>query len=110
MDTNALRSLVEKVLTDYTLIPYKYGDIQIQTVFDRLSDHYLVMLVGRDTVKRVHGCLIHVDIINGQLWIQRDGTENGVARDFLAAGVHSNDIILAFRATPITAAEALATM
>jgi hypothetical protein len=98
MDTNsAYRSLVERVLTEYAQIPYAHGDIQIQTVFDRDGDHYLLMLVGRDGIRRVHGCLIHVDLIDGMIWIQRDGTEQGVACELIAAGVPKEQIIPAFR-------------
>ncbi len=57
------------------------------------------MLVGWQGIRRVHGCLVHVDIIDGKLWIQRDGTENGIARDLLEAGVPRERIVLAFRPT-----------
>ena len=78
-------------------IPYAHGEIELQTVFDRIGDHYLLMLVGRDGVRRVHGCLVHVDIKGDKLWIQRDGTEHGVARELLEAGVPKDHIVLAFR-------------
>jgi hypothetical protein len=41
-----------------------------------------------------------VDVINGKLWIQRDGTEYGVANHFLEAGVPKEHIVLAFH-TPV---------
>jgi XisI protein len=98
MDTNsAYRQLIERVLTEYAQIPYAHGDIQIQTIFDCDGHHYLLMLVGRDGIRRVHGCLVHVDLIDGKIWIQRDGTEHGIARDFIAAGVPKEQIVLAFR-------------
>lgn len=91
------RTLIEAILTKNAEVPYAYGDIEIQTVFDRISDHYLLMLVGRDGIRRVHGCLVHVDIIDGKIWIQRDGTEQGIARELLLAGVPKEDIVLGFR-------------
>jgi hypothetical protein len=98
MDTSGnYRQLIESILTDLARIPYAHGEIQLQTVFDRERDHYLLMLVGRDGIRRVHGCLVHVDIIGGKLWIQRDGTEHGIARDLLEAGVPRDQIVLAFR-------------
>ena len=45
---------------------------------------------------RNHGCIVHLEIINGKIWIQRDGTEDGIAADLLAAGVPKSDIVLAF--------------
>ena len=55
------------------------------------------MLVGWEGIRRVHGCLIHVDIIDRKIWIQRDGTERGVARDLIDAGVPREQIVLAFQ-------------
>jgi hypothetical protein len=42
-----------------------------------------------------------VDIINGKFWIQRDGTEYGIARELVDAGVPKEQIVLAFRAPEI---------
>lgn len=96
MDTlNEYRQIVERILSEYAKVPYAYGEIQTQTVFDREGDHYLLVTVGWDR-RRVHGCLVHIDIIDGKLWIQRDGTEQGIAKDLEAAGVAKDRIVLAF--------------
>jgi len=95
------RQLIQKILTDYAQIPYAHSDIQTETVFDRESDHYLLMIVGREGVRRVHGCLVHLDIINGKIWIQRDGTEDGIATELLRAGVPKDHIVLGFRSPEI---------
>ena len=39
---------------------------------------------------------LHVDIINGKVWIQRDGTEEGIALELVAAGIPKEHIVLAF--------------
>jgi hypothetical protein len=99
MDTRTNdRQIIEKTLTDYAAIPYAYGEVTTQTVFDRTSDHYLLMIVGRDTGKRVHGCLVHIDIIDDKIWVQRDGTEHGIATDLVRLGIPPERIILAFSA------------
>lgn len=94
------RELIERVLTDYAQYPYAYGEIERQLVFDRQRDHYLLMSVGWDK-HRVHGCVIHIDLINGKFWIQRDGTESGVARDLVEAGVPRDRIVLAFKSEKV---------
>jgi hypothetical protein len=38
-----------------------------------------------------------VDLVDGKLWIQRDGLEHGIARELVAAGVPKEHIVLAFR-------------
>jgi XisI protein len=73
------RATIERILAEYAKDPYAYGEIERQLVFDRDRDHYLLLSVGWDK-SRVHGCVIHIDLIDGKCWIQRDGTETGVAR------------------------------
>lgn len=98
MDTklDAYRTIIERVLTEYSQFRYAYGEIDRQTVFDRTRDHYLLLSVGWDD-RRVHGCLIHIDLINGKCWIQRDGTEVGIACELEAAGIPKDRIVLAFQ-------------
>ena len=91
------RQLIRNILTEYARSPYAYGDVQIEPVFDRESDRYLLMILGRENDKRVHGCLVHIDIIGGKLWIQRDGTEYGIANGLVNAGVPREQIVLGFR-------------
>jgi XisI protein len=98
MDTaESDRQLIQAILKEYARIPYSYGDTQIQTIFDLENDHYVLMVVGWDGIRRDHGCLVHVDIIDGKFWIQRDGTEHGIARELLDSGVTKERIVLAFR-------------
>ena len=105
MDTiEHYRQLIQEILSDRTRIPFSGIDVRIETVFDREQDRYLVMMLGREPVyerpykatRRVHGCLIHVDIIDGKIWIQRDGTEEGVATELVRAGVPKEQIVLGF--------------
>jgi len=74
-DHDEWRSLIERTLTAHTVVPVSHGDIKLYTVFDRAGDHYLVMAVGWDGTQRVHAPLLHVDIVDGKIWVQHDGTE-----------------------------------
>mgnify|MGYP001559752776 CR=1 FL=1 len=97
MDTlDTYRQIIQDVLSEYVRLRYAYGDIQNETVFDREADRYLVMSIGWQKVKRIHGCLIHIDIISGKVWIQRDGTEDGIADKLIAAGIPKDKIVLGF--------------
>lgn len=80
----------------YTQIPYAYGDIQSKTIFDREADSYMLVTLGWHADKRIHGCLVHIDIINGKVWIQRDGIEYGIAYELEKAGIPKADIVLGF--------------
>lgn len=39
-----------------------------------------------------------MEIKDGKIWIERDGTEIGVANELVEAGVPKQDIVLAFKA------------
>src|ERR1700733_10490610 len=98
MDTiDRYREIIESILLVYTKIPYAYGDFQSEAIFDRTRDRYVLMNVGWDNKKRVHGSLVHIDIIDGKLWIQRDGLEHGVTSELLEAGIPKDRIVLAFK-------------
>jgi hypothetical protein len=102
MDTlDAYRQIIENILDEYTQIPYAFGEIQTEAVFDRARDRYLLMNVGWDSDQRVHGSLVHIDIIDGKIWIQRDGIEHGIAKELVKAGIPQDHIVLGFRSPAI---------
>ncbi len=90
------RQIIQKVLTDYAKIPYSHGEIASKTIFDTNTNSYLLMTVGWDNIRRVHGVLVHLEIIDEKIWIQRDGTENGIAHDLEENGIPKKDIVLGF--------------
>ena len=52
---------------------------EVQTIFDAEHDHYQLLYVGWRGNKREFGCILHLDIKDGKIWIQHDGTEEGIA-------------------------------
>ncbi len=102
MDTiETYRQIIEKILGEYSQFDYAYGDIEKMVIFDRQNDHYLLLAIGWEGAKRVHGCIIHIDILDGKVWIQRDGLEHGVAQDLIEAGIPKAHIVLGFHSTEI---------
>jgi len=45
---------------------------------------------------RLRTTVIHIDIRAGKVWIQHDGTEDGVAGELVEAGIPREQIVLAF--------------
>lgn len=43
-----------------------------------------------------YGCVLHLDIKDGKIWIQHDGTEGGIALELVERGVPKQDIVLGF--------------
>ncbi|OAD20148.1 FdxN element excision controlling factor protein [Candidatus Thiomargarita nelsonii] len=52
--------------------------------------------MGWDDDERIHSCSLHIDIKNGKIWIQHNGTEDHIAYDLVAKGVPKEDIVLGF--------------
>ena len=90
------REIIRKIINEHAAIPYAYGDIESRVMFDRKNDSYMLYSVGWNSRGRVHGINIHVEIINDKIYIQHDGTENGVATELEAASVPKSDIVLAW--------------
>jgi hypothetical protein len=95
------RQIIRNVLAQYLKLQYANGEIQNEAVYDRENDRYLVVSVGWQGAKRIHGALIHIDVINGKVWIQRDGTEHGVACELVAAGIPKDQIVLGFHTADV---------
>jgi hypothetical protein len=89
-------ALVEEILREYGAYKPSYGEVERETIFVPAQGHYQLLSVGWQGQSRVHGCQVHVDIKGGKIWIQHDGTEEGIANRLVAAGVPKTDIVLAF--------------
>ncbi|MGP0062672.1 MAG: XisI protein [Isosphaeraceae bacterium] len=89
--------LVQEILREYSDYRPSYGEIEVEKIFLPDQGHYQLMSVGWNGQHRIHGSVLHVDIKNGKIWIQHDGTEEGIANRLVAAGVPKNDIVLAFQ-------------
>ena len=95
------RQAVERVLTGYTKIPYAHGDLNCEALFDRERDRYALVTLGWSEGKRVHFVLVHINLVGGKVWIDKDNTEEGVAPALVEAGIPKSDIVLAFRSPEV---------
>jgi hypothetical protein len=90
------RTYIEQIIKDYGCVKPSYGNVDIQILFDHEHDHYQLSSIGWDDDQRIYGCLLHLDIKNGKIWIQHDGTEIGIAKELVALSVPKEDIVLAY--------------
>jgi hypothetical protein len=86
------RDIIKQILSEYAQFKPSYGEIETETVFDEEQDHYELVHVGWKGVERIHGSVIHVDIRDGKVWIQHDGTESGIAEELVEAGIPRDQI------------------
>jgi hypothetical protein len=92
------QSYIEDILSDYQQCSPAHGEVEMETLIDREQRRYLLLSVGWNKHRRIWGCVIHVDIKDHKIWIQHDGTEEGVANLLVERGVPKQDIVLAFHA------------
>jgi hypothetical protein len=92
------RLIVRRLIEEYASYKPSHGQIETEAIIDREKDHYEVVHVGWDKWRRVHGSVVHVDIIGGKVWVQYDGTTLPIAEEMVAAGIPREDIVLAFHA------------
>lgn len=90
------REVVRACLREHVGIRYANGDIQNEVVFDEDARRYLVVSQGWMGKRRVHGCLIHVEFVGDKIWVQRDGTEDGIANALVAGGIPKSRVVLGF--------------
>ncbi|MEM1168197.1 MAG: XisI protein [Cyanobacteria bacterium P01_H01_bin.35] len=97
MDIEKYRKLIKSIIEKHSEGDNDYEEIETQIAFDLERDRYLMFHVGWRGERRVFGCVIHLEIRSGKIWIQRDGTEIGIANKLIAAGVPKSDIVLGYR-------------
>jgi hypothetical protein len=91
------RQFVRQILTEYVQpSPLANDEIETQFIFDTERDHYQLADIGWDKGRRVFGVVIHVDIKDGKIWLQYNGTEEHIAERLVEMGVPSCDIVLGF--------------
>jgi hypothetical protein len=90
------REIVHRVIEEFARHKPSHGQIETEAIIDPRRDHYEVMHVGWDGVRRVHGSVVHVDIIGDKVWVQYDGTSRSVAEELVAAGIPREAIVLGF--------------
>ncbi|MFZ4678224.1 MAG: XisI protein [Nodosilinea sp.] len=95
-DVAHYRQLVQELLQGYSNIKANNEAVEAEAIFDPQRDRYQLVHVGWSNKRRVYGCVLHLDIKDGKIWIQHDGTEGGIANELVDRGVPKHDIVLGF--------------
>jgi hypothetical protein len=88
------RQCIRKLLSEQAMPQEGNPDIDCELIFDSEHDHYQLLDVGWEGLKRIYNCFIHLDIKNGKIWIQRNMTEVDIAQELVEMGVPKEDIVL----------------
>ena len=92
------RDCVRRIVEGHAHPSLHPEQVETQIVTDEKHDHYLLLYVGWRGNQRVRGIVLHLDIKEGRIWVQHDGTEYGVANELVEMGIPKADIVLGFRA------------
>ena len=90
------REIVRAVLQEYARFKPSYGDVRTEVIEDVTHDHYELMHVGWHGQRRIHGSVIHIDIVGDKVWVQHDGTDRAVAEVVVERGVPRDHVVLGF--------------
>jgi hypothetical protein len=90
------RQAIRQLLTAHAALEQdnSHPEIESQLIFDIEHDHYQLLDIGWEDLKRIYNCFIHIDIKDGQIWIQRNMTEADLAQELVEMGVTKEDIVL----------------
>jgi hypothetical protein len=91
------RKIIQQILQNYSQQKPDNGNIEVENIFDTERDHYQIVHVGWEGQDWIHSCIIHIDIKNGKIWLQWNGTEDDIAADLVTMGVPKEDIVLGFQ-------------
>ncbi len=92
------RQYIQKLLMKYGRYePYEEG-IEVQLIFDPIQDHYQILDIGWSGYERIYNCVMHLDIKNEKIWIQRNMTDMQIAAELIEMCVPREDIVLGLQA------------
>lgn len=90
------REIIQKLLQNYAAFSYGDREVDTELILDTTRDHYQLVHVGWQNDRRVYGCILHLDIKDGKIWLQHNGTENDIAAELVEMGISKNDIVVGF--------------
>lgn len=93
---NKYRQIIKKIFLDYAEF-LEDDEVKVELIFDTENNRYLLVETGWQNDYRIYGTLLHLDLIDNKVWIQHDGTEDGIAEELVKEGIPKEHIILAFK-------------
>lgn len=98
---NKYRTIIKNFLTKQAQGNSLGGDIETEIIFDEQRERYLLIDLGWNEHQRIYSCVIHLEIKNGKIWIQRNQTDLPIADKLISEGIARQDIILGLQPADI---------
>jgi serine/threonine protein kinase len=90
---------IQDLLTELADYASSDREVESQLVFDVERNHYQLMHVGWRNNHRIYGCVVHLDIKDGKIWIQHNGTEFDIAIKLAEIGIAKQNIVNGFHSS-----------
>jgi len=93
------KTCIKRLLSAYQALKTEYSEVEL--IFDDERMHYIAVRVGWRKHKRIHLCLVHIDICNGMIVIQANNTEDlidvelsdmGIPKEIICLGLLPPDV------------------
>jgi hypothetical protein len=91
------RRIIRALIDKYHSISRPAQGVALQSVFDAVHDHYLLVEVGWEHHRHIHQIVIHIDILEEKVWLQRNETDQPLADELAQAGIPRERIVLGFQ-------------
>lgn len=96
-DVSRYREIVRDLILEYAAYKPSVGEIRVEAIIDEQKGHFELIHAGWAGSHRVHGSVIHIDIVDGKVWLEYDGTSEVIAEKLVEAGIPKDRIVLAFK-------------
>lgn len=96
MDVTQMQTAILEVLHSLTPHSARSGRLEYHIVSDTERHHYQLLVSGWPQHKRVHGIVVQINIRDGLIWVQEDGTDVDVANELVRLGTSESQIVLAY--------------
>lgn len=91
------KGIIEKVLAHQASIKISnLPAVERQLIIGEGKEQFILLHVGWQDKRYVHGLVIHVQIKNDKVWIQEDMTDIDIAGRLIEQGIPKSDIVLGF--------------
>lgn len=98
-ELNEYRKKIQALLTELANYGSSDREVESQLIFDAERDHYQLAHVGWRNKHRIYGCVLHLDIKDGKIWIQHNGTEFDIGVRLAEMGIPKQNIVNGFHSS-----------
>jgi hypothetical protein len=93
MDIDTTAKIIVRFLRD---IKPQHPTLQYHVVQDTKQHHYQLLVTGWQQTKRIHAIVVQIDLREGLVWIQENGTDFDIVAELEERGISRDTVVLAY--------------